>query len=151
MRGDHAPVKVLEDDGEEDASPLVQKYLTNQRLAEFASLFRIVKHADGSAELHFREGIRFVSEKDVVISSGMRNNPNRPGYVFGIWENPPLDQDGNPMQVLPFKEIASGSIHFLTAYFTQSGKLKVPSGYLPPAMFDMPKSHANSNVKCSHT
>lgn len=138
MRGDHAPV-------------LEEKYNLTQRLNEFARLFRIVEHADGSTELHFKEGIRFVSEKDVVISSGMRKNPHRPGYVYAIWENPPLDADGNPMQVLPFTHIETGAIHFLTAYFTASGKLKLPAGYFPPAMFDMPKPNANSHNGCNHT
>ena len=149
MRGDHAPVvgTVL---AEEDDS-LYQHYLLKQRIHEFAALFNLVNHPDGSTELRFKDGVRFVSDKDVIISSGARPNPDRPGYVFAIWENPPLDPDGNPMQVLPFKHIATGSIHFLTAHYTQNGKLKIPSGYLPPAMFDTPKTNANSSGTCSHT
>ncbi len=49
--------------------------------------------------IHCMEDIKLTSDKNVIIESGKKNDPNRPGYNYSIWLNCPKDSNGNPLKL----------------------------------------------------
>lgn len=115
-----------------------------RKMADFLDLFDIVRHEDGSRELKFRTGIRFTTQWDIILMSGRTPNHERPGYIYAIWENPSLDEHGNPVMIMPFVDAVTKKIFLMPARFNNNGKLRVPAGYLPPPQYDVSFRHANS-------
>lgn len=49
--------------------------------------------------LHCTEDITISSEKNIIIDSGKKDDPNRPGYKYSIWLNCNKDSNGNPLKI----------------------------------------------------
>lgn len=109
----------------------------------FNEIFDYVVNVDGSILLKIKGDIhvattgefRVTSAKDVVLLSGQNPNPERPGYVHAIWENPPLDEEGRPLMMIPVTHSETGEMKYIPARFTHSGKLKLPAGWIAPPEF----------------
>ena len=51
----------------------------------------------GDFHLHTNGSFHLSANKHIILSSGQSLEQTRPGYVHGVWLNPPLDEDGNPL------------------------------------------------------
>lgn len=48
--------------------------------------------------IHCKEDIKISSEKNIIIDSGKKYDPERSGYRYSIWLNCPKDEKGNPLK-----------------------------------------------------
>jgi len=127
-----------------------------RKLKALIELFDYTLDIDGSVMVRVKGDVhlltngefRVTSAKDVVLLSGQNANPERPGYIHGIWENPPLDEQGRPLMMIPVTHSETGEMKYIPARFTNSGKLKLPMGWIGPAEFypEAETSRLKSNI-----
>lgn len=103
---------------------------------------KITVHDD--FHLHTEGELKFSTDKDLILLSGRSPNPDRPGYRYSIWKNPPFDAEGRPLQKIVWWTPEGEQVEE-TAYFDPDGYLIVPDGYsltppMPPEVDDEPCS-----------
>lgn len=52
-------------------------------------------------QLHCKENFSITTNKNLILESGRTPDPERPGYVYAIWENCDRDHQGRPILVAP--------------------------------------------------
>lgn len=74
---------------------------------------------EGDLAVHLTGSLRLSTDKHIILQSGRTPVPGRPGYVHGVWTNPPLNAEGQPVrlvltrtpegveQLLPLEEAAA--------------------------------------------
>lgn len=48
--------------------------------------------------IHCLEDLTISSSKNIIIDSGKKKDPERPGYFYSIWLNSPKDLKGKPLK-----------------------------------------------------
>lgn len=81
--------------------------------------------------IHCTNTISLSSDQHIILSSGKKPDPTRPGYNFGVWLNPDLDRMGRPLQTLNIKN-DHGQAWNWTVEFDQEGNLILPAGWFIP-------------------
>lgn len=82
--------------------------------------------------IHFTDQIKITSDKDVIIKSGRKDNPDRPGYRYSIWQNSDEDELRRPI-MKGWLENNSGELELVELKFDAVGCVIIPDGYKNPA------------------
>lgn len=112
------------------------------KLKKLAQLFDYVGEVDGSVMLRVRGEFRLVCDKDIVLVSGQADNPDRPGYKYSIWSNPPLNEKGEPQMMIDVRDAETGEYSEIPARFREDGKLILKAGQIAP-----PEFYPEANLK----
>jgi hypothetical protein len=112
------------------------------KLKQLAQLFDYVGEVDGSIMLRIHGEFRIVCDKDIVWISGQVDNPDRPGYKYSIWNNPPLNEKGEPQMTITVRDAYTGEYSEIPALFREDGKLILKAGQIAP-----PEYYPEANCK----
>jgi hypothetical protein len=126
-------------------NPLLKTELTALDLAKLkklADMFDYVGEIDGSVMLKVKGEFRLVCDKDIIFMSGQDDNPDRPGYRHSIWENPPLNERGQPLMMITVRDSETGEYLDVPARFREDGKLILKAGQIAP-----PEFYSEADVK----
>lgn len=100
-----------------------------KKLKKLAAIFDYVGEIDGSVCVTVKGEFRLISEKDIILISGGKDNDDRPGYKHSIWLNPPLNEDNNPQIMIGVQSRITGEILNIPAIFDEEGNAVIPMEY----------------------
>jgi len=78
--------------------------------------------------IHCTDTIALSSDKHILLSSGRKQEDDRPGYNYGVWLNPDLDNFGRPLQTLSLVNDKGNKWNW-SIDFDSEGNVSLPSGW----------------------